>query len=71
MSTETAVSVADSADLQKIFVDRKAQRNAFDENPGKILTDESRLIYYAGVGGVGKTALIRELESSLPITSRV
>ena len=47
-------------------MDRETQRNIFRQNIGAIETEKSsQLIYYAGAGGVGKTALIRELENSI------
>ena len=61
--TETAVS-------QNFFVDREDQRDAFNKNLGEVSSEGSRLIYYAGVGGIGKTALIRELENSFKGTTK-
>lgn len=55
-------SVASSVDAQKIFVNRETQRQIFLENLGLIPQKGSQLIYYAGAGGIVKTALIRELE---------
>ncbi len=51
----------DSTDRKEIFVDREPQRKIFRKNIGAI-GEGSQLLYYAGAGGVGKTALIRELE---------
>jgi len=52
-------------DGKKIFVDREFQRNIFKQNIGAIKKEGRQLVYYAGTGGVGKTALIRELENSI------
>lgn len=54
-----------SIDGKKFFVDREVQRNIFKQNIGAIVEEGRQLIYYAGAGGVGKTALIRELENSI------
>jgi len=67
---KTVVIETDSAVSQSFFVDRETQRDAFNKNLGEVSNDGSRLIYYAGVGGVGKTALIRELESSFQGTTK-
>ena len=68
LSTETSFN---PADCQKIFVDRAVPRQVFNVNIGKISPGDDRLIYYTGVGGVGKTALIRKLENSLQDASRI
>ena len=59
-----------SVDSQKIFVDRESQSNVFNENLKEISKGGNHLIYYAGTGGIGKSALIRQLESGLHISSK-
>ena len=55
----------DSIDGKKIFVDRESPRNTFRQNIGALEEKGKQLVYYAGAGGIGKTALIRELENSI------
>ena len=65
INTEIVKSETNSANQQKIFVDRKSQKQRFRENLGAVPHYGSHLIYYAGTGGVGKTALINELKNSV------
>ena len=65
ISTEIVTSDTNSANHQKVFVDRESQRQRFRENLGSVPYYGSHLIYYAGTGGVGKTALIHELKNSV------
>ena len=67
---KTVESDTQSAESKNVFVDREDQRQVFNRNLGEVSPDGSRLIYYAGVGGVGKTALIRELENSFQGTAK-
>ena len=62
-STEVITSETDSASRQKIFVDREPQRELFNEKLSSIrgTSNSDNFIYYYGAGGVGKTALLREL----------
>lgn len=54
-----------------VFVDRESQRQIFRENLGAVPKYGSHLIYYAGTGGVGKTALIQELKNSIQENSTI
>lgn len=57
--------------IAKCFVDRESQRSIFKEHISKISDEYSLLLFFAGAGGSGKTALIRELENSLLTKSSV
>ena len=47
------------------FIDREIQRETFKSHLGEISNEGSLLIFYSGAGGIGKTALIRDLENYL------
>lgn len=47
------------------FVDRDNQLNIFKQHLNAISPEGSLLLFYLGTGGVGKTALIKELENTL------
>ena len=54
--------------MSEIFVDRETQPQKFNENLNRLISQnnsENAVLYYSGAGGVGKSALIRELENSL------
>ena len=54
--------------MTDIFVDRESQREMFNEKLQSMKINHSgnnQVIYYSGTGGVGKTALIQELEKDL------
>lgn len=63
--TELVTSSTNSANQQKIFIDRESQKQRFRENLGEVPDKGSHLIYYAGTGGVGKSSLIQELKNSV------
>ena len=67
---KTFESETQVTDSQNFFVDREVQRQIFNKNLGEVSTNGSRLLYYAGLGGVGKTALINELKNSVQGTSK-
>ncbi|MBQ7704071.1 MAG: ATP-binding protein, partial [Selenomonadaceae bacterium] len=50
-------------DSRRFFVDRENQRDIFKQHLGQISLAGSSLIFYSGAGGIGKTALIKELEN--------
>ena len=57
--------------LAKFFVDREYQRKIFKKHIADISDKESTVLSYSGVGGIGKTALIRELENFLITKSSI
>ncbi|MBQ9488162.1 MAG: hypothetical protein IJU91_10280 [Selenomonadaceae bacterium] len=65
INTETAVSDITSTNNQKFFVDRDSQSHVFNKKLNGVFNGGHDLIYYAGTGGIGKSALIKKLEHDL------
>lgn len=65
INKETAVSDITSTNNQKFFVDRDSQSRVFNKKLNGVFNGGHDLIYYAGTGGIGKSALIKKLEHDL------
>lgn len=52
---------------QKMFVDREAFQEAFEKALDREPEETYKVLVYYGVGGIGKTSLIEQLESNLEV----
>lgn len=58
-------STANSVVHKEFFVDREAQTETFSNTLNKLQSNRGTVMYYAGTGGIGKSALIQKLEKFL------